>query len=64
MKVNYLLLIDYQPISVLYKFQSYISTNSREIKRLVSMANFFFDLADFDKKSFAMVLRPEYIDCQ
>ena len=32
MKVNYFLLIDYKPISVLYYFQSDISTNSREIK--------------------------------
>ena len=34
MKVNYLLWIDYQPISVLYKFEIDISTNSREIKYL------------------------------
>ena len=32
MKVNYFLWIDYRPISVLYKFQSDISTNSRAIK--------------------------------
>ena len=34
MKVNYFLLIDYQPISVLYKFEIDTSTNSREIKYL------------------------------
>ena len=34
MKVNYFVWIDYQPISVLYKFQIDISTNSREIKYL------------------------------
>ena len=34
MKVNYFLLIDYQPISILYKFEIDISTNSREIKYL------------------------------
>ena len=34
MKVNYFLWIDYQPISVLYKFDIDTSTNSREIKYL------------------------------
>ena len=34
MKVNYFLWIDYQPISVLYKFEIDTSTNSREIKYL------------------------------
>ena len=34
MKVNYFLWIDYQPISVLYKFEIDSSTNSREIKYL------------------------------
>ena len=34
MKVNYFLWIDYQSISVLYKFEIDISTNSREIKYL------------------------------
>ena len=34
MKVNYFLWIDYQPISVLYKFEINTSTNSREIKYL------------------------------
>ena len=34
MKVNYFLWIDYQAISVLYKFEIDISTDSREIKYL------------------------------
>ena len=34
MKVNYCLWMDYQPISILYKFEIDISTNSREIKYL------------------------------
>ena len=34
MKVNYFVWIDYQPISVLYKFEIDTSTNSREIKYL------------------------------
>ena len=62
-KVNYFLWIDYQPISVLYKSQRYISTISWEIKyeniekspsliieRLVSMATKKIDWGDFDKK--------------
>ena len=63
MKVNYFLWIDYKPIGVLYKFQSDISTNSREIKyqniekspsliieRFVSMGTTKIDWADFEKK--------------
>ena len=59
----FFLWIDYKPIGVLYKFQSDISTNSREIKyqniekspsliieRFVSMATTKIDWADFEKK--------------
>ena len=67
MKVNYFVWIDYKPISVLYKFQSDISTNSREIKyqniekspsliieRFVSMAT---------KKLTGLILKKKFCQC-
>ena len=67
MKVNYFVLIDYHPISVLHKFQCDISTNSREIKyqnienslsliigRFVSMATKKIYLTNLKKKNSAM----------
>ena len=72
---NYFCLwIDYDPISVLYQFQIDMSTNSRDIKyqniekflfliteRLVFMATKKTLLGRFSRKTFGMVLGPEYI---